>query len=172
MTFAIGNIIRYGTDSGQSLQKNRILTLANGAVISMQEYSVASGAEVTTGYANNTIFKEIPFVIVAPMETVLLEAWRVLDTTVGNVKLQALSGQPPEVRFEFFVLAIGTLANYVGDSLAKIRAYKSSFYYEDLPENKKLELRQYYISLDETKDLTKVIAPEWLEAELEGKELA
>lgn len=73
--------------------------------------------------------------------------------------------------FTFTWFVIGHLANYVGDILAKIREYKSSFYYDDLPEDKKLELRQYYISLDETKDLTKVTAPEWLEAELEGKEL-
>lgn len=70
------------------------------------------------------------------------------------------------------ILVIGILADYVGDELAKIRAYKSSFYYDDLSEDRKLELRQYYIALDETKDLTKVTAPKWLEAELAGKELA
>jgi hypothetical protein len=69
------------------------------------------------------------------------------------------------------ILVIGILANYVGDELAKIRAYKSSFYYDDLPEDKKVELRQYYISLDEAKDLTKVTAPKWLEAELKDKTL-
>lgn len=76
------------------------------------------------------------------------------------------------VNADIAILVIGILANYVGDTLAKIRAYKSSFYYDDLPEDKKLQLRQYYIGLDETKDLTKVTAPAWLEAELDGKELA
>jgi hypothetical protein len=171
MSNVIGNITRYGTDSGQSVAQNRILILANGTVISMQVYSVGSGEITTTSYANNTIFKEIPFVIVAPYDTILLDKWRVIETTEGHVTLQPLSSQPPELKFTFFVLAIGTLANYIGDELAKIRAYKVTPYYNKLTENQKQELDQYYINLDETKDLTKVTTPEWLEAELDGKEL-
>ena len=172
MSKVIGNITRYRSDTGQSYYKDRLLTLSNGAVISMVQDVFSSNAEITLGYANGVIFKDIPFVIFVPDDTILLNAWRLIETTTGHITFQPISDQPPELKFGFTILAIGTLASYVGDELAKIRAYKSSFYYDDLPEDKKLELRQYYISIDETKDLTKVTAPEWLEAELDGKELA
>jgi len=176
MPKVIGDITKYGQDTGQNWIKNRILTLAKGTVISMQEYQVSSNAITTIGYAGDSgnvlIFKEIPFVVIVPVDTRLVTNWQVIETTTGHVTIQLFSGQPPEIKFQVVVLAIGTLANYVGDELAKIREYKSSFYYDDLPEDKKLELRQYYIALDETKDLTKVTAPEWLESELESKELA
>jgi hypothetical protein len=175
MDKVIGNITRYGTESGST--KNRILTLSNGTIISMHEGFVLPNQETTLGYANSIQFKEIPFVIAVPNDCILPDftqmpiTWRITEQTTGHVSIRTKTD--PNVTYcGFVVIAIGTLASYVGNELSKIRSYKVTPYYNKLNENQKQELDQYYIGLDEAKDLTKVTAPEWLKAELEGKELA
>jgi hypothetical protein len=175
MSKAIGNITRYGQDTGANWIKNRILTLANGTVVSMQNYQITANSVITIGYAGNTgsllMFKEIPFVVFLPVSNQGIGYWRVVEITTGHITVELASSLPADYKFEVSVLAIGTLVGYVGDELAKIRAYKVTPYYNKLTKNQKQELDQYYVGLDETKDLTKVTAPAWLEAELDGKEL-
>jgi hypothetical protein len=163
MNQSIGDCTNQETPDG-----DHVLYLAKGSVIIIGTFSAPQPSQKwRKSYPESLSWASYPLV-----GTVVSSATGTVNYSISNVNntgfdvenfgVYPLGGQ---------YIIFGKLASYVGDELAKIRKYKSSFYYDDLPEDKKLELRQYYIALDETKDLTKVTAPKWLEAELEGKEL-